>query len=37
MYFRLSLAVSTVSHLLNDWGIVEGRAEAGVLETQSQR
>ena len=24
-------------HLLNDWGIVEGRAEAGVLETQSQR
>ncbi|PYT26313.1 MAG: hypothetical protein DMG57_22240 [Acidobacteria bacterium] len=26
-----------VVHLLNDWGIVEGRAEAGVLETQSQR
>jgi len=24
-------------HLLNDSGIVEGRAEAGVLETQSQR
>jgi len=26
-----------IPHLLNDWGIVEGRAEAGVLETQSQR